>query len=281
MISLPDALQALKLCLKQSDLQGRTWDIGAEPPISYLAMMQETAQVLKLKRYFLTLPLMTLGLSKLWVRLISGAPKDLVYPLVDSLKASMLVRPEARWPIKSPPLQDFRAAVSAALPNLQYGLQHSPHAFRLNLFSVKQNWVRSIQRLPLPPGRDAAWVGREYLKFLPKLLPLLIRVEYEGTTVHLRLKISGHDLLTLQYAPDRSSSDRQLFYVKGGLLASRDNVRARFELRETLGGTACLAAVHDFRPALPWLIYRLGQAEVHKLFMHRLAKHLEKLARKL
>ena len=120
-------------------------------------------------------------------------------------------------------------------------------------------------------------MAAEYLKLLPKLMPLLIRVEYDGPIVHLKLKLTGHDLLTLEYSPERSSADRQLFYVKGGILASRDNIRARLELRETLGGTACLAAVHDFRPALPWLRYRLSQAEVHRLFMYNLAAHLRKL----
>ena len=276
-ISLQDAVHALLLCLKNPNLQGETWDIGAEPPISYLAMMQETAKLLHLRRRFWTFPLMTMGLSKLWVRMISRAPKDLVYPLVESLKASMLVRPKARWPVLEPPLQDFRAAVLSVLPILRNGLPHRPHAFHLNVFSSKQSWVRSIQRLPLPAGRDAAWVAAEYLKLLPKLMPLLIRVEYDGPIVHLKLKLTGHDLLTLEYSPERSSADRQLFYVKGGILASRDNIRARFELRETLGGTACLAAVHDFRPALPWLLYRLSQAEVHRLFMYNLAVHLRKL----
>ena len=87
-------------------------------------------------------------------------------------------------------------------------------------------------------------------------------------------------LLILKYSPERSSPDRQLFYVQGGLLCSKKNRRGRLELRETLGGTACLAAVHDFRPALPWIIYRWTQAEVHRWFMYRLARAIEKDANK-
>ena len=274
-ISLRDVLRTITLCLKDRQLQGFTWDIGAEPPISYLDMMKEMARLLRLRRWFQTLPLMTVGLSRLWVRLVSGAPKDLVYPLIDSLKSSMLVRDDHRFPTPVPPFENFAHAVERLTPELQHDLAPRPHAFKLSLFKGKQKYVRSIQRLPLPSGRDARWVAEEYLRYLPKLLPFLITIVRRDHFVHMQIKFTRIDLLVLRHAPERSRQNRQVFYIVGGLLVSRHgNSRARLEIRETLGGKACLAAVHDYRPSLPWPIYRLSQAEVHRVFMKRLALRL-------
>ena len=51
-----------------------------------------------------------------------------------------------------------------------------------------------------------------------------------------------------------------------------------FELREVLGGTALLAAIHDFRPALPWQVYQLTQARVHLAVMRGFGRHLARVA---
>ncbi len=273
-ISLPDVVRTISRCLSEAPLQGQTWDLGAEPPISYLDMMKETARLLGLRRWFQTLPLMTVGLSRLWVSLVSGAPKNLVYPLVDSLKTSMLVRSTHRFPPSEPPFENFPEAVERLLLEMPKNEEQRPHAFTLRLFKGKQKYVRSIQRLPLPAGKDASWVAEEYLRYLPQLMPFLIRIVRQGSIVHMRLKLVEIDLLTLRYSPERSRQNRQVFYIVGGLLFSRGRLRARLEIRETLGGKACLAAVHDYRPALPWPIYRWSQAEVHRLFMKRLAAHL-------
>jgi hypothetical protein len=150
-----------------------------------------------------------------------------------------------------------------------------PHAFRGPKL-VKESTVRSIQRLPLPTGRNAAWIAEQYLTLLPRVFPLLVRVKREGQRVCMKLTFLPITLLSLEYSASRSTPDRQLFYVRGGALCSRKNKRGRLELRETLGGTACLAAVHDFLPALPWFIYRWTQAEVHRWFMFRLGRLISK-----
>ncbi len=274
-ISLKNVLEVILICLREPRLQGRTWDIGAEPPISYLDMMKETAALYGHRRYFQAIPLMSLGLSKLWVRLISGAPKNLVYPLIDSLKSPMQVRSTHRFPDGYLHFASFREAAKDILPKTQHGLPPQPYAFAGSAQRRSENRVRSIQRLPLPPGRDAAWVAEEYLKYLPQLLPFLIRVTRDGSMVDFRLKLLGLVLLRMRHAPERSQPDRQLFYVVGGLLYRPGPWRARLEMREALDRSVCLVALNDFQPALPWLIYVLSQARIHQWFMNKFARHLQ------
>ena len=90
-------------------------------------------------------------------------------------------------------------------------------------------------------------------------------------------------MLELTYAPDRSTPDRALFYVTGGLLADPEGARAagarpRLEFRSVLDGRYLLAAIHDFAPRLPWGLYRFTQAVAHLFVMHRFGRHLDALA---
>src|SRR5690625_3163652 len=44
------------------------------------------------KRYMFNVPLFSQSLSKLWLRLITQTPKEIVYPLVESLTHEMIVQ---------------------------------------------------------------------------------------------------------------------------------------------------------------------------------------------
>ena len=127
--------------------------------------------------------------------------------------------------------------------------------------------ARSVQRLPLPPGRDAAWVAAEYVRWLPTFMRPFLRVDVDEARVcRFMFRPLRRPLLTLAFSDERSAPDRQLFYVTGGLLA-RDvsGPRPRLEFRSVLEGTSIIAAVHDFAPRLPWVVYVLTQALVQGL----------------
>jgi hypothetical protein len=66
-----------------------------------------------------------------------------------------------------------------------------------------------------------------------------------------------------------------LFYVRGGLLAQK-TVRGRLEFRETLGGKAVIAAIHEFKPRMPWFLYRWTQALFHIWVMRQFGLYLNR-----
>jgi hypothetical protein len=82
------------------------------------------------------------------------------------------------------------------------------------------------------------------------------------------------EILVLEKSEERSSPDRQLLYVVGGLLSGIMD-RGRLEFREVLDRRYVMAALHEFRPALPWYIYRWTQAIVHLLVMKAFGEHLK------
>ena len=134
----------------------------------------------------------------------------------------------------------------------------------------------SVQRLRIREGRSAAWAAEEYVKWMPRFFRPFLRVSVdEDRTCRFFLWPFPSPLLVLTFAKDRSSPDRQLFYVTGGLLSrASTGPRPRLELRTVLGGEFLLAAVHDFVPRLPWLIYKYTQALVHLFVMRAFGRHL-------
>jgi hypothetical protein len=119
-------------------------------------------------------------------------------------------------------------------------------------------------------------VAEEYLRWLPRLPGRLVdvRVDADGVCRFSAWPLRT-PLLELTLSPDRSTPDRQLFYVTGGLLAGRAQAHPpRLEFRTALDGTVVIAALLDFVPRLPWLLYRMTQGPFHLMVMRAFGRHL-------
>ncbi|RYZ73996.1 MAG: hypothetical protein EOP05_09555 [Proteobacteria bacterium] len=132
-----------------------------------------------------------------------------------------------------------------------------------------------MQRLPLPAGRNAEWVKDQYTLWLPKFLAPFVKVTNQGDQVNFALLTSKAVMLELLLNRERSSPDRQLLYVEGGLLSAEDN-KGRLEFRVVLHRNFALAAIHDFKPSLPWSLYRLTQAIAHQWVMRNFGRFLQR-----
>jgi len=246
---------------------GRTYDLAGCQPLSYMEMIQQTAQRLGKKRYIFGVPFFTPFLSKLWMTLITNTPKSLVYPLVESLQCPMIPRETHRYG------EDVsHIHYSALLKDTPVNIISSQSLFH---FQAHRKTVRSVQRLPLPLGKTALWVKDQYLQWLPKFLSPLLKVKVERNRVALSVLSHKIVLLKLKVSEERSTIDRQVLYIVGGLLVSPKN-RGRFEFRTVLGGQFILAAIHEYQPALPWFIYKHSQAWLHLLIMKGFAYHLSR-----
>jgi uncharacterized protein YbjT (DUF2867 family) len=269
-IALDDVVTILAHCVDDDETLGRVCEVGGPDVLTYRQMMRETARVLHRRRLLLPVPVFSPGLSRLWVSLVTGSPKALVAPLIQSLRHPMVARD--RWLQQRMGLAGERFAPALERALAAEGLLKEPTA-------------RSIQRLPLPADRDAAWVAREYLSWLPHFLRPALRVQRDGPVCNLGLRGRRRPLMQLRYEPGRSSSSRALLRVTGGDLAapgdqSDEALRPpRLEFRTTPDGAHVLAAVQDFRPRLPWWIYVWTQARLHAFVMWGFGRHLRRLQR--
>lgn len=276
-VGLRDVVRLLKFCLGRKELFGRAFDLGGAEVMTYVDLMRRTAARLGKRRVIITLPFIPARLGVFGIRLATGAPRELVAPLVESLRHAMLAHSPTMEERAGIVPQTFDEALDEALVG---GARRSYSGRGVAQVRHQGRNVCSIQRLPLPPGRDAIWVAREYARWLPSFFKFALKVTVDDR-LNLVFRIAGlkSPLLELSYSHDRSSADRPLYYITGGVLAGPSDVSggrapARLEFRESPDRRSVLAAVFSYRPSLPWWIYRLTQAPAHLLVMKLFAWNL-------
>ncbi len=306
-VSLEDAVRVIHECLGPQETPQRIVNIGGPEALSYQALMKKTARVLGRTLRILTVPINSYALSRLWVQLFSGASAALVAPLVESLKDSMLARPNylgtsgtdcdtalrnairemqasrdaaKRAKKKAPTTTAFNTSMEATASKQEQPAQAenaSPARLRRKR---KLRDVRSVQRLPLPAGKTAAWASRRYAIWLARVTRPLVAINFDRRTDILQFRVGPILLLELSLAANRSAPNRVLFYITDGVLlhSERPGMPGRLEFRGVFDGEFLLAAIHDFRPGLPWTVYNLTQAKIHLYVMRSFARHLKNYA---
>lgn len=285
-IALEDVTTIISKVVSDDSLSPGAYDIGGKDVLTYIDMMRQTAAAIGKKRLFIPVGLFSPKLSRLWVRLVTGAPKQLIGPLVESLRHTMIAKDDKILVLYGLDPMTFQDALQNALnlqpPKIGEAIDRPPQSLVTQRLTKGRdiNTVCSVQRLPLPAGRDAKWVASRYAGWLIEFLFPIIRVtQDEDGSLSLMLQIGPKKwsvcLLQLKYAAERSSAHRQLFYIQGGLLlSSKAMAKGRFEFREVLSGNYVMAAIFDFIPALPWWLYKSTQAVLHLFVMWAFKKEL-------
>ena len=274
-IDLEDVATLLAFTADNRDTFGKTYDVGGPDVLTYQEMVEETARALGRRRSMLPVPLFTTRLSCLWVSLVTGAPRALVAPLIDSLNHDTVAGERTLQQQAGVPGRTFRESVDQALA------ADSGHGTPRAFVGERKRTVsdaRSVQRLPRPLGFAAERVAEEYESWLLRVLPILRTRRLSQHSVRFSLIPLSLTLLELTYAPAASTPDRSVLYVTGGVLA-RPSDRARLEFLCVPDRPEVLAAVHDFHPRLPWWLYLITQAPIHRLIMLAFGRHLGALSR--
>ena len=283
-IALPDLVRAILHCLGRPERYTGAFDIGGAETLSYEQMLRETARVLGLKRVFVRVPLVPNTLAALTARVVSDAPAPMVEAIVESLPQDTLMRDNPLQRAIAPAALGFADALAASLDPVSKRLKPSPRA-RIREQDAhlmrEQSLVRSIQRVILPPGQDAAWVAGNYFRWLGQCCWPLVRSRVDDAhNVEVWVRALPLKLLALTHLPSASAPQRQVYAISGGLLARRGAAgRPRFEFQTLLAGRYTMTAIHDYAPALPWYVYILTQAVGHLLVMRRYQSRLARLAR--
>jgi uncharacterized protein YbjT (DUF2867 family) len=271
-ISVWDAVHIIKNRIENQNLsEHECLDICGPDSLSYEEMMSELSKKLNRKHFFLPVPFVSPQLSKLWVRLITGAPKDLVYPLVDSLKTHMI-------PISPKPFElnfinpmSFNDSITKSLA-LRKLSKKNPSAYSYKGMT-NDSKVRSVQRVTTLFRSDAKTIAELYFKWLGSFFKKVITVHHQGNFYNVNFCLFKKPLLVFEYSESRSFEGRELYYIRSGLLVS-ESKRARLEFRDIYQGLYKIIAIHDYRPSLPWYIYKYTQAIIHLFVMRSFGKYL-------
>ncbi len=119
-IAIRDALSYLIAAIQTPDSIGRLIEIGGATRLTYADMLRGYARERQLTRYLIRTPFYAPRLSAYWVHLVTPIHWRVALPLIEGLRASLVVRDEAAKRLFSriQPL-DFQTAVRLALQRIQ------------------------------------------------------------------------------------------------------------------------------------------------------------------
>ncbi|MDP1571302.1 MAG: SDR family oxidoreductase [Vicinamibacterales bacterium] len=119
-IAVRNVLDYLVAALDVPDSTGRVIEIGGADVITYGGMMTGYAHVRGLRRWLVSVPVLTPRLSSYWVHLVTPIPASIARPLIEGLRNEVIVRdPSARTLFPDIVPMDYAGAVAAALSNLE------------------------------------------------------------------------------------------------------------------------------------------------------------------
>ncbi len=288
-IGLHDVVRLLVHAIEHPQLAGQAYDVGAPSVMSYADMLRRTGALLGRRLWISELPFNVPVVSLLWVSAITGAPLDLVMPLVESLKHEMVARQNLGFQEGAGfALAPFDELVTAAIGEEKARASFAPpSALKLAIVEAGAqprprvlSRAVSLQRFPLPEGLTAQHVAEAYFRWLPRAMRPFIRVAPLAEP-GCAFWIAGfpHALLELTLDAARSDADRAVYRISGGSLLARGGTGGgSLEFRAVLEGRYVMALVSNFEPRLPWFIYKATQALAHALVMWAFGRYLRSRA---
>lgn len=266
-VALKDVLEGLTKVVKRKANKNEAIDIGGPEEKTYKQLFEETAEVVGKKLPMIDVPIIPIFLSKLWVRLIAQKPKEMVYPLLESLTHNMVMRQENYVEGISNAPTTFKESVRIALDG---EMDHAtrPKQNMLKKKDLIKNDVKSVQRIRIPEQWSIDDVANYYINWLSRIGGKFITTRVRDAETTITLPLFKTPTLILERSESRSYEDRILYYIKGGRFSQeRTDGRARLEFRRILDTNEVLIAIHEYEPTLPWFVYTLTQAKVHLLVM--------------
>lgn len=94
-IAIRNVLEYLSGVLLNPSTFGQSYDIGGPDILTYKQMLLQFAEVRGLKRWILTVPVMTPRLSSYWLYFVTATSYPLAVNLVNSMKVEVIARPNA------------------------------------------------------------------------------------------------------------------------------------------------------------------------------------------
>jgi uncharacterized protein YbjT (DUF2867 family) len=118
-IAIDNVLAYLVGCVGNSQVMGKSFDIGGPDVLNYADLIRLYAREAGLpQRRILPVPVLTPGLSALWIHLVTPVPAAIARPLTEGLGIPTICRDNSIREVVAAELLDCRQAIRAALDGL-------------------------------------------------------------------------------------------------------------------------------------------------------------------
>jgi uncharacterized protein YbjT (DUF2867 family) len=114
-IALPDVLRYLVGVLEAPQARGRTFEIGGPDVLRYIDMLERAATIKRKRLPNISVPLLTPGLSSMWLALVTDVDTATARNLVDSMTNEVIVTDRSIEEVVPGPTMGYDDAVRLAL----------------------------------------------------------------------------------------------------------------------------------------------------------------------
>lgn len=282
-ISIDDVIDKLAMLVERSPQENEIFDITGPEVMNYQELFEHTASILNKRLPTLNLPIISIWLSRFWIRQISQVSKEIAYPLMDSLVNDMILQPDRIKPEISLGKKKYEESVKNALKEEQDEQrtttiqQTKPKSKQKKKNEVKD--VRAITRFRIPESYSMSDVTKEYAEFINNITLHLVDGKINEHEFNIQLPLIKKPILKMKRDNHDSTNEMMVYRIVGGYLAmAKDGGNARFEFRRILDTNEGIVALQEYEPTLPWEVYKFTQANAHKFVMNVFKQHMNHLA---
>lgn len=147
-IAIRDVLAYLNGVLGNQSAFNKVCDIGGPDILTYKEMMLQYAESRKLKRWIITIPVLTPRLSSLWLIFVTSVPYALARSLVDSMKNEVICKDREISKIVPRNCSTYKEALSMAFEKIEQNSIVSSWKDALNRGYLNTNFMDQI-KVPL------------------------------------------------------------------------------------------------------------------------------------
>jgi hypothetical protein len=196
-------------------------------------------------------------------------------------RAAQLVAPVQRFAVQADPTsaeifeephwhhwpQDEAKILQAAL--IQFGVS-TPAQSESSPALLRRFQTLSVQSFSLASPLDAYPLALRYFEWISKTQPGVSVSQCDDV---FRIRLARIEMLQLRFVAGRSDARSAYFNVIGGMLAARKaNGRFEFRIQAKAHQTEAMCVLTNFKPMLPFFIYRFTQAIAHEFVMKRFSQ---------
>jgi uncharacterized protein YbjT (DUF2867 family) len=137
-IAIRNVITYLTKCLEAPETTGREFDIGGPEVLSYQEVLRQYAEARGLRRFFISVPFLTPGLSARWLYFVTATTLPLAKSLIESLRNETICREHEIEAILPQRLIPYREAIGLAFTMIAQNL-------------VPSSWIDSLASGRLGP----------------------------------------------------------------------------------------------------------------------------------
>ena len=156
-IAIRNVVEFLTGVLLNENTYNKHFDISSNEILTYKEMLLQFADVRKLKRWIITVPIMTPRISSYWLYFVTSTSYPLAINLVNSMKVNVIAEPNNLARDLNIQLLPYKSAVQLAFEKIEQNLVLSSWKDSFSSSNANQQWMDQVEIPTFGCYKDLKW----------------------------------------------------------------------------------------------------------------------------